>query len=168
MGVLWWGGAISKFMWLLIRWTGTWAPLLQYCNAWTHFSSNKIQRNCMGPKITTYMPSWGQILDKRYKNTKKLNCHLKKKSLEAKQGSEQKHGPCTHHHLRGAQTPQPPLRPNSWAHPYPHPIETASSPFGKQASKGSCCLFSPRLHAATGAPLKSCLNFLVWPLINFY
>ena len=76
-------GAISKFMWLLIRWTGTWASLLQFCNAWTHFSSsNKTQRNCMGPKITTYMPSWGQILDKRYKKTpKNLTVTFKEKKV---------------------------------------------------------------------------------------
>ena len=36
----------------------------------------------MGPKITTYMPSWGQILDKRYKKTpKNLTVTFKEKKV---------------------------------------------------------------------------------------
>ena len=131
-------------MWLLIRWTGTWAPLLQYCNAWTHFSSNKIQRNCMGPKITTYMPSWGQILDKRYKNTKKLNCHLKKKKSGGKAGVRTK--------AWALHTPPP----KGWTHtsatpptqllgtPLPSPHRNSQLPFWKTSKQGKLLfVFTP-------------------------
>ena len=55
--------------------TGSWHSLLQCCNAcsWTHLSSSsKIQRNCMGLKITVCMGRWGKYLNpkdtKRPKN----------------------------------------------------------------------------------------------------
>ena len=69
------------------------------CNActWTHLSwSNKTQRNYMGLKITVHEQS-GQILDKRYKETKNPTAQ----SPEQKQGIV--HAPCTQHHLKEGQ-----------------------------------------------------------------
>ena len=55
--------------------TGTWHSFLQCCNpcTWTHLSSSsKIQRNCMGLKITVCIGRWGKFLNpkdiKRPKN----------------------------------------------------------------------------------------------------
>ena len=47
--------ATSETGWDLGPFAGTWAPLLLCRSActWTHFSSNKIQRNCMGLKMHT-------------------------------------------------------------------------------------------------------------------
>ena len=50
-----------------MRGAGTGNPLLQGCNActWTHLSSsNKIQRNYMGLKITACLPSWDKLWPK--------------------------------------------------------------------------------------------------------
>ena len=47
-----------------LRRAGAWDPVLQCGNAcsWTHLSSsNKIQRNYMGLKITACMPSWDKF-----------------------------------------------------------------------------------------------------------
>ena len=47
-----------------LRQAGTWDTLLQCCNpwTWTHLSSsNRIQRNCMGLKITACLHSWGKF-----------------------------------------------------------------------------------------------------------
>ena len=52
----------------------TWAPLSQCCDicTWTHLSlSTKMQRNVMRLKSNSVGIQLGQILDKRYKNTKK-------------------------------------------------------------------------------------------------
>ena len=49
------------------------------CSAciWTNiFSSNKIQRNYKGLKITVCMHSWGKLWTARYKKTKKPNRHF--------------------------------------------------------------------------------------------
>ena len=50
------GQSQGNLIYFLLRQAGTWDPELQSCNAftWTHLSSsNKIQRNFMGLKITT-------------------------------------------------------------------------------------------------------------------
>ena len=54
-------------------------------------------------------------------------------------------------------TPNPPLQPTPWAHPYPHPTQRISllSPPHLEAS-----LFIFALPAAAETPIKPCLNFL--------
>ena len=60
--------------WLVVlRQARTWDPLLQCCHActWTNLSSsNKIQRNCMGLKITACMCTWGKFWTKDTKRPK--------------------------------------------------------------------------------------------------
>ena len=68
----------------------------------------------------------GQILDpKDTKKPKNKTKHKKPKllllrSLVQKQGTV--HAPYTQDHVRGRQTPMPPLWPDPWPYPNPHPI----------------------------------------------
>ena len=138
-----------------LRQAGSWDPLLQFyddCTGTHLSSSDKIQRNCMGLKITACM-QLGQILDKRDQKTQLPLL----KSPEHKQGTA--HAPCTHRHLRGGQTTRatPPAQPLDTPLPSPHIRNQLPPPWG--ASNGTCCLFSLLL-AAAGAPVKPCLNFL--------
>ena len=58
--------------------------------------------------------------------------------------------------------PKPPLQPDPLDTPLPSPhIRNKLGPptFRELASKGTCCFFSLP-PAATGAPIKTCLNFL--------
>ena len=67
--------------------TGSWHSLLQCCNAcsWTHLSSSsKIQRNCMGLKITVCMGRWG-----KYLNPKELEQHFQLNTKERCRGGWQ-------------------------------------------------------------------------------
>ena len=122
-----------------MRQAGTWDPLLQCCNAcpWTHLSSsNKIQRNCMGLKITVCMlgqhcmlgqlcACWGKFWTKDKKRPKNPTAPFEEPGAKAG-GQEQKqgtaHAPCTKHHLRGEKNTQatPPARPRDTPLPSPH------------------------------------------------
>ena len=54
-----------------LRQAGTWDSVC----IWTHlFSSNKIQRSCMGLKTAACRSSWIELWTRRYKETKKSNC----------------------------------------------------------------------------------------------
>ena len=103
MGTLPW--VIGETGWDMGHFAGTWDPLLQCCNActWTHLSlSNKIQRNCMGLKITACMGSWGKFWTQKIQRDKKNPTVIfeetgaKTGCWEQKQGTE--HAPCTQHH----------------------------------------------------------------------
>ena len=83
----------------------------------------------MGLKITVRVCSWGKLWGNRYEKTKKKKKILIATSEEAgaetgcweqKQGAA--HASSTQPHQRGGKPPKPPLRPNPWTHPYPHPI----------------------------------------------
>ena len=111
-----------------------WDPLLKCCNActWTHFSSsNKIQRNYMGLKITACMRSWGKFWTQRIqrdqKKTPKPTQLPLLKSLEQKQGVGSKSRvlrmpPARNATRAASKTSQPPLWPDPQTHSYPHPI----------------------------------------------
>ena len=139
------------------------------CNAWTWTnisSSNEIQRNYMGLKITACMHSWGKLWTKN----KKPNCHLwragsKNKVLGAKAG----YCACPLHttppdgwanHLSHPSSPTP-------GHtltftPYKEPAHTRSG-----SEQGNLLLvFAP--FCTCRSPYKALPEFLVWPLVNFY
>ena len=81
----------------MVRLAGTWDPLLHCCNActWTNLSSsNKIQRNYMGLKITACMRSWGKFWTKDTKRPKKSHCHFWRAGSKNR-GSGAKAGYCT-------------------------------------------------------------------------
>ena len=59
-----------------MRQVGTWDPLLQCLHLDKHLLSYKIQRNYKGLKIYACLCSWGKSSMKRYKKTKKPNCHF--------------------------------------------------------------------------------------------
>ena len=150
---------------LLLRQAGTWDPLLQCCNVctWTHLPlNNKRQKNnYMELKITACMRSQGKFWTKDTRRPKNPTAASEEPGVktgcwEQKHGTE--HAPCTPHHQRVGKTPKPPLRPDPWTHPYPHPIQGTSLP-PQGASKGICCLFS-QPPASVGTPIKPCLNFL--------
>ena len=94
--------------------TGSWHSLLQCCNActWTHLSSSsKIQRNCMGLKITVCMGRWGKYLNP--KDTKKPKNPT---ATVEEQGAV--HASFTQYHLRvGARYLKLLFRPDPWTHP---------------------------------------------------
>ena len=86
-------------------------------------SSNKIQRNYKELKITAC--SWGQLWTTRYKKTK--NPTATSEEPGAKAGGQEKSRvllmPPAHNTTKGVgRPPKPPLRPDPWTHPYPHPI----------------------------------------------
>ena len=97
------------------------------CNACTWInisSSNKIQRNNKGLKITTCMYSGGKLWMKRYQRTKKHNCHF----WRARSKSRVLCMPLALTTTIGVgKTPKPPLQPKPWTHPYSHPIQETSS-----------------------------------------
>ena len=125
------------------------------CSArtWTNdSSSNKIQRNYKGLKVAACMHTQvGQIMDKIRKD-QKPNCHFRRAGSK----SRVLHMRPAHTTTKGVGRPP---KPRLWTHPYPHPIEGASSPPPRGASKGTCYLLSLP-HTAAGAPVKPCLNFL--------
>ena len=150
----------------LLIWTGTWDSLLQCCSActWTHLSSsNKIQRNQMGLKITACICSQGKFWTKDTK-TKKIQLPLLK-SPEQKQGVGSKSRYCA--------CPQHTTPAKGWANHLSHPSSwtpghtVTLTPYKEQgyprlrerASKEACCLFLLP-SAAAEAPIKPCLNFL--------
>ena len=76
------------------------------------------------------MCSWGQIMDKRYKKTKKKN--KKNPTATSEELGAKKQGvgsksrvlripPALNTTKVGGKTPKPPLRPDPWTHPYLHP-----------------------------------------------
>ena len=63
----------TTFLLLVLRQAGTWDLLLQCCNAytWTHLSSsNQLQRNLMGQKITECMHNWGKFWTQNIQRSK--------------------------------------------------------------------------------------------------
>ena len=84
-----------------LRQAGTWDPLLQCClHLDTPLLEQQNTKKLYGTKNNCLHAQLRQILDKKYKETKKTQLPLLK-SLEQKQGTE--HAPCTQHHIRGGQ-----------------------------------------------------------------
>ena len=132
-------------------------PLCCSAGTWTHLSSShKIQRNCMGLKITLCTHSWGKFWTKETQGA-----WSKSRGLGAKAG----YCACPLH------TPPP----KGWADHQSHPSsptpghtltltltlykERARPPPQGAGKQGTCCLFSLP-SAAAGAPIKPCLNLL--------
>ena len=91
---------------------------------WTNISSsNEIQRNYKGLKITVCMQSWGKLWTIRYKKTEKTQLPLLKSRKAAYLEQKQKHIPPAFSTTQGVvKTPKPPLWPDPWTHPYLLPI----------------------------------------------
>ena len=107
---------------ITLRQAGLWDPLLWCCNAcaWTHLSpSNRIQRNCVGLKITACLHSWGESWTSKIQRDQKAQLPFLR-SLEQKQDTV--HAPYTHHHLGVGKTPKPRLQPDPWTCPASHPV----------------------------------------------
>ena len=84
-------------------------------------SSNKMQRDYMGLKITLCMRSWGKFWTKRYKDKKNIYCHFRRAGSKNLGVREQK-SPCTKHHIGVGRPPKPPLQQDPCTHPPPHPV----------------------------------------------
>ena len=81
----------------------------------------------MGLKITVFMCSWGKFWTKDTKRPKNPTATSEEPGAEQKQGVGSKSRvlsmPPALNTTRGVgKTPKPPLWPNAWTHPYPHPI----------------------------------------------
>ena len=133
-----------------LRQAGTWDPLLQ-CLHLDISSSNKIQRNYKGLKITACVSRWLKPWTKRYKKAKTQLPLLR--FLEQKQGAM--HDACTEHHKGGGQTTQSPSGPHRSTPPLT-PLKEPARPL-RGVSKGTFNL--PLLpHATALVPIKPCLN----------
>jgi len=137
------------FSHLRLRQAGTWDPLLQSCSTWTwtHVSSsNKMQRNCMGLQITVCMCRWYKFWTQKIQRDQKPNCQTKNPTATSEEpwAKTVLHKPPAHTTTYGVdKTPKPPLWPDGWTHPYPHPTQETGLPFPslrEQAIKGACCL----------------------------
>ena len=125
-------------------------PLCCRVSTWTKFSSsNKIQRNCKGPKITVCRSLWGKLQATRYKKRNETQLPLPK-SQEPKRGLDAKAGCCA----RAPHAAPPKVRAaRPLDTPLPSPrISNQLTPLQGE-SEGNCCM-------SAGAPTKPCLNFL--------
>ena len=138
-----------------VRQAGTPDPLLQCSHLDKPFCKQQNTKKLYGTKITVCMCSWGKSWTKRYKKTKKPNCHFwrarsKKRCQEQKQGTG--HAPCTPHHQRGEQnTSATPLtRSLDTCLPSPHIRNQLSPNLGSEQGKlllvlgPLCCSRSPQ------------------------
>ena len=140
---------------------------------WTHFSSsNRIQGNYMGLKVTACMRSYGKCWTK---DTKKSNCHFGRAQNKSR-GSGAKAGYCA--------CPLHTTSPKGWANHLSHrssrtPGHTLtltpckeqarpSTPWPQGASQQGNLLFVLTPPCCRKGPNKALPEFLVWPLINFY
>ena len=164
-----WGGGIETG-WDLGPFAGTWDHLWQCCNActWTHLSlSNRIQRNCIGLKITACVLSWDKFWTQKIQRDQETQLPLLK-SLEQKQGVGSKSKvlrmPPAHtttygvgKHLSHPSGDTPTLT------PYKEPACPCSG--SEQTRESVVCSRSPLLQQG---PNKALPEFLVWPPVNFY
>ena len=137
--------------------------------------SSPEQRNTQklyGTKNNCEHAPLGQILDQKdKKRKKKSNCHFS--------GARSKDGvleanvgycacpPACNTTKRGVSRPRkPPLQPNPWTDSYPAPCKIQACPYlgSQQVKEPVINSHSPVLPRG---PSKSCLNFPVWPLVNF-
>lgn len=131
------------------------------------FSSNRIQRNNRGQKITACMPVGGNCGQQDTKRPKSQLSSLKSRCQ--KQGTQKKAGycnfPCTQHQETHRQTTW--ASPIAW--PLPRPLSSfhvrnqhATLPPRPMANNRPCYLF-----CCSRNPNKALPEFLVCPLINF-
>lgn len=151
---------------------GHFAAAPQCLHLGTALLSNETHRNYMGLKITASMHRWGKFWTKKTKKEKKKsNCHFS--------GARSKDGvleanvgycacpPACNTTKRGVSRPRkPPLQPNPWTDSYPAPCKIQACPYlgSQQVKEPVINSHSPVLPRG---PSKSCLNFPVWPLVNF-
>ena len=105
---------------------GPFAAVLQCLHLDTPLFQQQNTKKLHGTKNNCVDVQLGQILDKRYKETKKAQLSLLR-SLEQKQGVTSKSRvlsmPPALNTTRGVgKPPKPHLQPDLWTHPYPHPI----------------------------------------------
>ena len=149
---------------MVVRQAGTWDPLLGPCTlccntcTWTYLSSsNKIQRNCTGLKITSACSVGANSGPKDTKRPKNPTATFEEPGAKA--------GYCT--------CPLHTTPPKGWAKHLSRPSGLTPGhtptriPYKKQAcpppwgeSQQGNLLFVLTLPAAGGAPIEPCLNFL--------
>ena len=115
----------------------------------------KPPKNYQGLKITACVLQLGQIMNSMIQKDQKPNCHswrAKPGYWEQKQGSM--HPPSHNTAKRVGKPPKAPLQADPWSHPYPLHRQGASSVTPTLLTLPS----TPP--AATGSPVKPCLNFL--------
>lgn len=138
--------------------------LRQCCNActWAHLSlSNKIQRNCVGLKITMCRHSWGKFWTQKIQRDQTTQLPTLEEPGAKTGCQEQKRGAecasCTKRHLSGRAKHPSSLTPGHTPTLAPRK-EQACPPPGEVSKQGNLLLVlaSP---AASGAPGKPRLNF---------
>ena len=113
----------------------------------------------LGPWNNCINVQLGEILDKKIKKKKKKTekpiCHFWRAGRENSLGAKMLSALNTT--WRMGKTPKPPLQPDPWAYPCPHPIISIPPTWG--VSKGTSYLFLLPPVAA-GVPVKPDLSFL--------
>ena len=135
---------------------------------WTHLSSNnRIQRNCMGLKITMCLHSWGKFWTQKIQRDP-TNALSLLKSLEPKQGIRSKsrvlHKPPAHNTIKGW-AKQPSLTPGHTPTLTQKKERLSAS---QEVDEQGNLLFILALCCCSGGPSKGWPKFLCWSLINFY
>ena len=98
-------------------------PFAAACT-WPHLSwGNKIQRNCMGLKITVCMHHGGQFQIQKIQRDQNPQLPHFLRSLEQKQGVGRKNMPPAHTTTYWvSKPPKPPLQFDPWTHLDPYPV----------------------------------------------
>ena len=137
------------------------------CSActWTNVSSsNIIQRNYTGLKITACMGSWDKLGTTRYKKTKNPTATSEEPRAKAKYCAWALHTAPPRGWADHLTTP--PARPLDPPLPSPHIRNQLSLPSPAESKQGKLLLVFTPLCCST-SPNKDLPEFLVWLLINF-
>ena len=112
----------------------------------------------------------GQIMDKKIqKDQKSPTANSEEPGEKQGPGSKSRvlHMHPAHTTTKGVgKPPKPPLWPDLWTRPYPHPIEGSSSSSLGSKEGNLLLVFTPS--CCHRSPNKALPEFLVWPLINFF
>ena len=112
----------------------------------------------------------GQIMDKKIqKDQKSPTANSEEPGEKQGPGSKSRvlHMHPAHTTTKGVgKPPKPPLWPDLWTRPYPHPIEGSSSSSLGSKEGNLLLVFTPS--CCHRSPNKALPEFLVWPLTNFY
>ena len=136
-----------------MRQAGTWGPLLQCSHLDKCLLQEQNKRNYKGPKVSMYMCSWGQMMNKKIQKDQNCNFHFWSARSKSRESARDL---CMKHHQEGQHTTyaSPPGRPINPLPCSPHFRDHFASPRGASCT----CYWILLPCVAAGVPVKSCLN----------